>query len=374
MIDEHHRIYRLDGIEIVPSQLSLKKEGQEQALRQKPFQVLIYLLERRQRVVTKEELFQHIWPNVAVTDNVVEHCLTEIRKALGDDSRHPRFIKTIPRGGYRFIAAVEETVPDQVSEQSKALTTKVESKAAISHVSSVGAPGKRTAWIGRRPAVILAAAIMAAVFIAGFYVLRGRSAARSSPSSLNVTLPSEAGKRTVAIMFFDNGSSSADIDWLREGLADMIITDLARSKNLAVLSREQLRVLLDRIGHKEADKIRLDEALDVANRSQAKIVVLGSFARLGEQIRIANAYLELGRLDEAIAEYERILKLNPNYPLLHYHLAQTYEQRASRIKRATNTNSFYKFGRMRMPRCLRSFAPGKLCQEASLRAITTSVT
>src|SRR5204863_9537021 len=42
---------------------------------------------------------------------------------------------------------------------------------------------------------------------------------------------------------------------------------------------------------------------------------------------LANAYLELGRLDEAIAEYERILKLNPNYPLVHYHLAQAYERK-----------------------------------------------
>src|SRR5204862_221877 len=42
---------------------------------------------------------------------------------------------------------------------------------------------------------------------------------------------------------------------------------------------------------------------------------------------LANAYLELGRLDEAIAEYERILKLNPNYPLVHYHLGQAYERK-----------------------------------------------
>jgi Tfp pilus assembly protein PilF len=45
---------------------------------------------------------------------------------------------------------------------------------------------------------------------------------------------------------------------------------------------------------------------------------------------LANAYLELGHLDEAIAEYERILKLNPNYPLVHYHLAQAYERKGSR--------------------------------------------
>ena len=66
----------------------------------------------------------------------------------------------------------------------------------------------------------------------------------------------------------------------------MIITDLSRSDKLSLLSRQQLHLLLERIGHNENEKIRLDEALDVARRSQAKIVVLGSFAQLGEQIRI----------------------------------------------------------------------------------------
>src|SRR5205085_5947787 len=69
-------------------------------------------------------------------------------------------------------------------------------------------------------------------------------------------------------------------------LADMVITDLSRSDKLSLLSRQQLHLLLERIGHDEREKIRLDEALDVARRSQAKVVILGSFARLGEQIRI----------------------------------------------------------------------------------------
>ncbi|MFN2533444.1 MAG: CsgG/HfaB family protein [Pyrinomonadaceae bacterium] len=95
-----------------------------------------------------------------------------------------------------------------------------------------------------------------------------------------------AGRKPVAVMFFDNQSSSADLNWLREGLADKLITDLSRSKNLTVLSRQQLNLLLERIGHKESEKTRLDEALEVAQKSHAKIVILGSFGRLGERIRI----------------------------------------------------------------------------------------
>jgi tetratricopeptide (TPR) repeat protein/DNA-binding winged helix-turn-helix (wHTH) protein len=252
----------------------------------RPSKVLIYLLEQRQRVVTKEELFEHIWPDVAVTDNVVEHCLAEIRKALGDNSRQPRFIKTIPRAGYRFIAPVEEIAPDQnISEEPRAQPTNHESKETGSYVSPVEAvsPGSQPSrWIGRRLAVILSTVILAAVSVASFYIFHRRS---SASSSLSVPLKAE-GKRSVAVMFFENGSNTAEIDWLREGLADMLITDLARSTKLAVLSRQQLSVFLDRIGHRGSEKIRLEEALDIANKSQARVVILGSFARLGEQIRI----------------------------------------------------------------------------------------
>src|SRR5688500_9180705 len=87
-------------------------------------------------------------------------------------------------------------------------------------------------------------------------------------------------------MYFDNQSGSPDRDWLRVGLDDMIITDLSHSYKHILLNRQQIHLLLERIRHKENEKIRLDEALDVARRSQARIVILGSFGRLGEQIRI----------------------------------------------------------------------------------------
>jgi DNA-binding winged helix-turn-helix (wHTH) protein len=72
---------------------------------------LLYLLKGRERLVTKEELFENIWKDAAVTDNALLQCIFDIRKALGDDSRNPRFIKTFPKVGYRFISPVEEIYP-----------------------------------------------------------------------------------------------------------------------------------------------------------------------------------------------------------------------------------------------------------------------
>jgi adenylate cyclase len=74
------------------------------ALRPKSFEVLRYLLENTNRVVTKHELMKAIWPNIIVTDQVLTHCVAEVRQAIGDGDQ--AIIKTIPRRGYRFAAPV----------------------------------------------------------------------------------------------------------------------------------------------------------------------------------------------------------------------------------------------------------------------------
>src|SRR5215471_8929727 len=121
MKEQWPRIYLLDGFEIDAAQLCLRRNGEEQHLRSKTFQVLLYLLEERNRLVTKNELIERIWPDTSVTDNTLEQCLAEIRRVLGDNSRQPRFIKTIPRAGYRFIGADEEINGNRAALADKSL-------------------------------------------------------------------------------------------------------------------------------------------------------------------------------------------------------------------------------------------------------------
>ena len=105
-MSKRNHIYRLDGIEIDTAQACLKRDGKEQHVRNKTFQVLLYLIEHRQRLITKSELIESIWQDTAVTDNALVQSLAEIRKVLGDDSRQPRFIKTERGVGYYFDALV----------------------------------------------------------------------------------------------------------------------------------------------------------------------------------------------------------------------------------------------------------------------------
>jgi DNA-binding winged helix-turn-helix (wHTH) protein/predicted ATPase len=85
----------------------LWREGQTVALSLKAFALLELLIERRGQLVTKEELLEAVWPDTFVTDIVLKVRIAELRKALGDEARTPRFIETAQRRGYRFIAKIE---------------------------------------------------------------------------------------------------------------------------------------------------------------------------------------------------------------------------------------------------------------------------
>ena len=87
---------------------SLLFDGNEIALRPKTFAVLHYLVDNCGRLVSKDELFAAVWPNIAVTDDALVQSIGELRRALGDDGA--RLIRTIPRRGYRFESDVSAVV------------------------------------------------------------------------------------------------------------------------------------------------------------------------------------------------------------------------------------------------------------------------
>ena len=90
----------------------LRKQGTLLKLQQQPFRVLALLLEHAGEVVTREELRQAIWPSTAFGsfDEGLDATIHKLRSALGDSAENPRFVETLPRRGYRFIAAIDGEV------------------------------------------------------------------------------------------------------------------------------------------------------------------------------------------------------------------------------------------------------------------------
>src|SRR5580692_9529358 len=86
----------------------LWREGARIPLAPKPFAVLRYLVENPNRLVTHDELLDALWPETYVQPQVLRTYVLELRRVLGDDARQPRFIETLPKRGYRFMALVTE--------------------------------------------------------------------------------------------------------------------------------------------------------------------------------------------------------------------------------------------------------------------------
>jgi DNA-binding winged helix-turn-helix (wHTH) protein len=101
--------------------LDLHHAGQTIKLRRKVFQVLVYLLAHRDRVVPKQELLEHLWPGQFVGEEALTSCIKALRRALGEQGRTPRFLRTLHGQGYRFVGAVGEREHDPTDEAPHAL-------------------------------------------------------------------------------------------------------------------------------------------------------------------------------------------------------------------------------------------------------------
>ena len=93
---------------VVPSLNRLSRGGESVPIELKLMEVLVHLAERQGELVSKRDLIDDVWKVEIVSDGTLTRAIALLRKALGDDARHPRFIETIPKRGYRFIAPVGE--------------------------------------------------------------------------------------------------------------------------------------------------------------------------------------------------------------------------------------------------------------------------
>jgi cholera toxin transcriptional activator len=114
--------YRFDQYEVDARSGELRKSGERIRIQEQPLQVLIALLEHPREVVTREDLRQRLWPSDTFVDfdHSLNTTINKLREALGDSAGNPRFIETLPRRGYRFLADVEQVLPEP--DESKAPT------------------------------------------------------------------------------------------------------------------------------------------------------------------------------------------------------------------------------------------------------------
>ena len=102
-----NHLYRFGEFTVDADQRVLLRQGKPLVLAPKVLETLLTLVQNGGRIIEKEELMKRLWPDTFVEESNLTYCIVQLRKTLGDQARHPRYIETIPKRGYRFIVDVE---------------------------------------------------------------------------------------------------------------------------------------------------------------------------------------------------------------------------------------------------------------------------
>ncbi|MEM6796558.1 MAG: transcriptional regulator, partial [Acidobacteriota bacterium] len=145
--------YRFDDWSLEPSEARLLKAGEPVAIEPRAFDVLAYFLANPLRLVTKEELLEHAWPGVAVSDNALTRAIARLRKVLEDDARAPRYLETVHSRGYRF------RVQPEIESRERGKIARASEEMESPSPGRPRAPGRRRAAVSAALALALVAAL-----------------------------------------------------------------------------------------------------------------------------------------------------------------------------------------------------------------------
>jgi TolB-like protein/DNA-binding winged helix-turn-helix (wHTH) protein len=247
---------------LVEPQLNLLKRGDKSVhVEPKVMQVLLYLADRPGEVVSKKTLKKEIWEDAWVTDDALTRCVSDLRKALEDDSKNPRVIQTIPRGGYRFIASVGrsgDTVAPPIPKFHRVLNRR------RLLYTSIG--------------LLVVAALLAIRW----------GDLLSTPTKIS----------SIAVLPFQNISNDPEQEYLADAMTEALISDLANIDVLQVASRTSV------MRYKGTTK----PISEIARELKVDALVEGSVVPAGGRVRIT-AQLIHGATDRHIwaGTYERDL-------------------------------------------------------------------
>jgi TolB-like protein/DNA-binding winged helix-turn-helix (wHTH) protein/Tfp pilus assembly protein PilF len=253
------RLLRFDSFELDVRTGELRKHGVRLRLQGQPLQVLAALLKRPGDVVTREELQAQIWTTDTFVDfdHSLHNAIARLREVLGDSAETPRYIETLPRRGYRFIAPVE------------AGDLQAPSGAADS-APPAALPGHLRLAKSHAPLLTTVFAVLV-ISIAVWLVHTGGAPTRAAPR-LN----------SIAVLPLENLSGDPSEEFFADGMTDQLITDLAKVGSLRVVSRTSV------IRYKGTKK----SLPEIARELNVDAIVEGSVIRSGQRVRVTAQLLQ----------------------------------------------------------------------------------
>lgn len=249
-------IHRFGAYELDTRTRELRKNGMRIRCQEQPLQVLVVLLERPGELLTREELRQRVWPEDTFVD--FDHALNtaakKIRLALNDEADSPRYLETVPRRGYRFIAPVQtELLSDRAPGEAPTTDPEV--------------PDIHRPLINRR--VVLMTASLIAI-VGGVYYWTNHRAGANGVSASNRTM--------LAVLPFENLSNDPSQEFFSDGMTEETIAQLGRlnSPHLGVIARTSA------MKYKHSGK----SVREIGRELGSDYLLEGSIRREGSRVRV----------------------------------------------------------------------------------------
>jgi TolB-like protein/DNA-binding winged helix-turn-helix (wHTH) protein/Tfp pilus assembly protein PilF len=254
------RIFRFGAFEFHLQAGELRKHGFRIKLAGQPISVLAMLLDRPGEVVTREDLQKRLWPAGTYVDfeHSVNAAVKRLRQALGDSADSPRFIETLARNGYRFVAPLSERIDDLAKPAGQKQAEEPKSAAQVKQAAK---------WLRFLAFPRVMAGVLLPIVIAGFVI------------GLHERRPTHTGSgpiRSLVVLPLANLSGDPDEEYFVEGMADALRQHLEVISALRVISRTSSM-------YNQGSSKPLPE---IARQLNADAVVEGSVLRSGNRVRI----------------------------------------------------------------------------------------
>jgi TolB-like protein/DNA-binding winged helix-turn-helix (wHTH) protein/Tfp pilus assembly protein PilF len=269
-------VVRFGTYEVCFQSGEVRKAGLRIRVQQQPMKLLEILLERPGEVVTREELRRRVWTDESFGDfdQAVNIAIAKLRSALGDSAENPRFIETLPKRGYRFIADVSVVDADARPKRPQSTagdlsTTEAGDNNDNNNKDKLQGPGFAVPPKRRPPLWVIVALTLVLILPILFVLLRSRAR-------------TPAGIRSLAVLPLDNLSGDASQNYFADGMTDELITDLAQISALRVISRTSV------MAYKGARK----PLPQIARELNVDAVVEGTVLHSGGQVRITAQLIE----------------------------------------------------------------------------------
>jgi TolB-like protein/DNA-binding winged helix-turn-helix (wHTH) protein len=256
------RLLRFDAYELDLHAGELRKGGIRLRLQGQPFQVLAILAQSAGNLVTREELRNQLWQADTFVDfdHSLHNAIARIREALGDSTQTPKYIETLPRRGYRFVALVEEVQPLKDSV--------VDGNQAADAVPAVIPTPSKNRW---RAGLVVAVCTICVAAIAAW------TAWQHSRAGSVVAAP-----RSIAVLPLRNLSGDPSQEFFADAMTDELITQISRIQALRVISNTSV------VEYKGTRK----HLPEIARELKVDNIVEGSIVREGSQVRVTVQLLD----------------------------------------------------------------------------------